>query len=251
MVPLSPYTQSAGVRGSSLAASIPYLRRVYGFFTGGVAFATAGACLALYAGEPVLAGRGESIAMPPLVYFAQAHPIVMLLVYFGAFFAASRARNVPGVNAAALFGFTFVTGLFLAPALFIAQLMASSGATLDPAPVRDAFLLTMASFTGLSGYVLVTRKDFSFLGAALSMGLWVVLGAMLLNFFFHAAAFQLAIASVGVLLFCGYILYDTSRLLRDEDRSDAVGAALRLFLDVLNLFVFLLQILSSSSRSER
>ena len=78
-----------------------------------------------------------------------------------------------------------------------------------------------------------------------SMGLWVVLGAILLSIFVHSAALSLAIASVGVLLFSGYILYDTSRLLR-EPCTDAVSAALRLFLDVVNLFVFLLRILSSS-----
>ena len=78
------------------------------------------------------------------------------------------------------------------------------------------------------------------------MGLWVVIGAMVLGFFFHSAALQLAIASVGVLLFCGYILFDTSRMLRGRRLgSDAVGAALGLFLDVVNLFLFLLRILSS------
>ena len=125
--------------------------------------------------------------------------------------------------------------------------MATHGATMDPSPVRDAFLLTGASFTGLTGYVLITRKDFSFLGASLSMGLWVVLGAMLLSFFVQSAALSLAIASVGVILFSGYILYDTSRILRDPERN-AVSAALRLFLDVVNLFLSLLRILSSSRR---
>ena len=64
----------------------------------------------------------------------------MLLVFFGAFFAANFARTKPGLNVAALFGFTFITGLFLAPSIFIAQLMASAGQSLDPSPVRDAFL---------------------------------------------------------------------------------------------------------------
>jgi modulator of FtsH protease len=129
--------------------------------------------------------------------------------------------------------------------LFFAKLAASHGQTLDTSPVRDAFLLTGAAFTGLSGYVLISRKNFSFLGAALSMGIWVILGAMILGMFLHSAAFHLAIASVGVLLFCGYILFDTSRILHEPD-DDPVGAALRLFLDVVNLFVFLVRILGSS-----
>jgi modulator of FtsH protease len=243
---LSPFVYPSAQGRATLAPALPFLRRVYAYFTGGVAFAVAGALAALYVGEPVLVRGGEGvIAVPPIVAFGMEHYFVMLIAYFGAFFVASFARRRPGVNVLALFAYTFVTGLFLAPTLFIAQMLASQGATLSAAPVRDAFLLTGAAFTGLTAYTLVTRKDFSFLGAALSMGVWVILGALLLSIFVHSAAFSLAIASVGVLLFCGYILYDTSRLLQDRE-DDAIGAALRLFLDVVNLFVFLLRILSSS-----
>jgi FtsH-binding integral membrane protein len=122
--------------------------------------------------------------------------------------------------------------------------MASNGQTLDPSPVRDAFLLTGAAFVGLSGYTLVSKRDFSNLGAALTIGLFVLIGATLLGLFVHAAVFHLAVASVGVLLFAGYILYDTSVIMR-QGEGDAVGAALRLFLDIVNLFLLLLRILSS------
>jgi modulator of FtsH protease len=234
------------VSATPYTGALPYLRKVYGLFTGGIVTAIVGGLLALYAGVPVQAETSAgTVAIPPLVAFAVNHFIVMLLVYFAAFFIASSLRRAPGINVVALFGYTFVTGLFLAPTIFFAQMAASHGAALDASPVRDAFLLTGAAFTGLTGYVFVSKKDFSFLGASLSMGLWVVLGAMILGIFVHSAALSLAIASVGVLLFCGYILYDTSRLLRDPE-GDAVSAALRLFLDVVNLFIFLLRILSSS-----
>ena len=242
----SPYSQAGTARLDVQESALPYLRRVYTLFSGGIATAIAGALIALYAGEPVMLGSGDStLAIPPMVAFAIQHWIVMLVVYVGAFFVASAMRRKPVLNVAALFAYTFITGLFLAPTLFVAQAMASHGATLDASPVRDAFLLTGGAFTGLTGYVLITKKDFSFLGAALSMGIWVVLGGLLLGFFFQSAVFQLAIASVGVLLFCGFILYDTSRILHERQDNDAVGAALRLFLDVVNLFVFLLRILSS------
>jgi modulator of FtsH protease len=229
------------------ALALAFLRRVYLLFTGGVWFAVVGALLALYVGAAVpVTQHGVVVAeVPPLVAFAMQHWIVMLLGYLGAFFAASFARRVRGVNVVALFGFAFVSGLFIAPSIFVAQAMASAGHTLDASPVRDAFLLTAAAFVGLSAYTLVSRKDFSHLGAALTIGLFVLIGASLLGFFIHAAVFQLAVASVGVLLFAGYILYDTSRIMR-EGEDDAVGAALRLFLDILNLFLLLLRILSSS-----
>jgi len=232
-------------------SSLAYLRKVYSLFGGGIFFAIVGAFVALYAGAPTMVAdaNGDSVALPPVIAFGMEHFFVMIALYFGAFFAASYLRQRPGINVAALFGYTFVTGLFIAPSIFVAMVMASHGATLDASPVRDAFLLTGAAFTGLTGYVFVTKKDFSFLGASLSMGLWVLIGAMILGFFLHSAALQLAIASVGVLLFAGYILYDTSRILRDRTESDAVGAALRLFLDVVNLFLFLLRILSSARRN--
>jgi len=233
-------------RGYGETRAVPalgYLRKVYLYFTGGIAAAIGGALIALYAGQPIDVGDGLSI--PPIVAFGIQHWIISLLAYFGAFMVASYVRRAPGLNVAALGAYGFVTGLFLAPMLFFAQLAASHGQTLDSSPVRDAFLLTGAAFTGLSGYVLISRKNFSFLGAGLSMGIWVILGAMILGFFLQSAVLQLAIASVGVLLFCGYILFDTSRILHEPD-DDPVGAALRLFLDVVNLFVFLVRILASS-----
>jgi len=238
------YNRSRAVAYGRSAAALPYLRRVYALFAGGVGFAIAGAFVALYAGVPVDAAPLG--AVPPIVAFGIEHWFVMFVMYLGAFFAASAARRVPLLNVGVLFGYTFVTGIFIAPSLFLAQLMATHGASLDPSPIRDAFLLTGAAFTGLSGYALFTKKDFSFLGAALTTGIWVVLGASLLGIFFHSEVFQLAIASAGVLLFAGYILFDTSRILRDPREDDAVGAALRLFLDVVNMFLFLLRILSSS-----
>src|SRR5882762_1413071 len=72
--------------------------------------------------------------------------------------------------------------------------------------------------------------------------------ASLLAIFVGGSAFSLAIASVGILLFGGFILYDTSRMLRDPTNRDAVGAAIGLYLNFLNLFIFLLRILSSSRR---
>jgi modulator of FtsH protease len=224
---------------------------VYTLLTAGIGFAIVGAMVALYAGAPVTLGSrgGESLTVPPVVAFELQHGIIMMLLFFGAFFAASSARRVRGLNLVALFGYTFVTGLFVAPSVFIASAMAAAGGTMDASPVRDAFLLTGAAFTGLTAYCFVTRKDFSFLAAALNTGIWVVIGASLLAMFLGSSALSLAVASVSVLLFSGYILYDTSRILREGDDGDAVGAALRLFLDVVNLFLALLRILAASRRN--
>jgi modulator of FtsH protease len=246
---MSPFSVSRGATASRDTA-LPFLRRVYLLLTAGIGFAIAGALSALYLGSPVALGSsaGGVVYAPPAVALAMAHPFLLLAVFFGAFFAASFARNKPGLNLVALFGFTFITGLWLAPTLFVVQAAALQGTTLDPSPIRDAFLLTGAAFTGLTGYALVTKKDFSFMRAALSMGLWVLIGASILGIFLQSAALNLAISSVAVLVFGGFILHDTSRLLRGREGDDAVGAALGMFLNVLNLFMALLNILSSRRR---
>jgi modulator of FtsH protease len=176
------------------------------------------------------------------------HTIISCVIFIAAFFGLQAVRHKPTINVVALLGFTFIAGLFIAPALFVATLMAKMGATISENPVRDAFLLATAGFGGLTAYVFVSKKDFSFLGGMLWMGLLVLIGASLIGMFVGSQVFHLAIASVGVLLFGAYVLYDTSRLLHSEERISPVDAAISLFLDFLNMFLFLLRILSSERR---
>jgi modulator of FtsH protease len=236
------------------AGTLAYLRKDYAFFFGGIVSAAAGAMTALYAGAGTSqlvigeAGPMRGLRVPPLVGWFTQHWILAIILYFGAFFGMSAARRIPRVNALALFGFTFVTGLFIAPVLFVAGALGSAGAAMTSNPVRDAFLLAIAEFGGLTAYVFVTRKDFSFLGGFLTMGIVVLLVAMLIGMFVGGQVLQLGIASVGVILFGAYVLYDTSRLLRSDDRTDPVSAAAGLFLNFLNIFMFILRILMSGSR---
>jgi modulator of FtsH protease len=248
-------SRSFGRAGSLVEApteKLAFLRKVYALFTGSLVTASIGAFVALYAGADMsrasVAIGDEVVHAPPLVLFFANHWFIGMALFLGSFFGASALRTRPVVNVAALFGASFVSGLYIAPMLWVAQAMASQGATLSSSPVRDAFLLAVLGFTGLTSYALLSKRDFSFLGGFLSMGLWVLIGASLLSFFVGGTAFSLAIASVGVLLFGGYILFDTSRLLRDTENRDAVGAAIGLYLNFLNLFIFLLRILSSSRR---
>jgi FtsH-binding integral membrane protein len=240
---------------SSVADTATFLKKVYGLFTLSVVAATAGALLSLYGGTELsqvtmTLSNGTTMVVPPLINFFARHWIIGGLLFLGSVYGASAVRLRPGVNVAALIAMGFVSGLVIAPAVWITQLMATSGTTLTSSPVRDAFLLATAGFLGLTTYALVSRRDFSFLRGFLSMGIWVVLGAIVLNFFVHSSAFGLAVASAGVLLFGGFILYDTGRLLkRPEERGDAVGAAISLYLSVMNLFLFLLTIFRGSRNS--
>jgi len=229
-----------------VAARLAFLRRVYGLFAASIVLSALGAVAALYAGvgasRLVIETAAGPVVVPPLVAFFAQHWVVGLLVMLGAVFGASAVRHRPGINVAALFGMALVMGVVIGPALFFAQLAARLGGTISASPIRDAFILASVAFIGLSGYVLVTQKDFSFMRGALVMGLLVVIAASVLNIFIGSSIFGLAVASVCVLLFAAYVLYDTSRLLRAGE-TDAVGCAIALYLDFLNLFLALLRIL--------
>ncbi|HKQ70291.1 MAG TPA: Bax inhibitor-1/YccA family protein [Polyangiaceae bacterium] len=251
--PRSP--REYGYTGSLVSApaeKLAFLRKVYALFTGSLVTAFLGACIALYAGADMSQASvrigGVTQTIPPLVLFFTNHWIIGAILFMGSFFGASAVRTKPGLNVGALFGASFVSGLYTAPMIWFVMVQASQGLTLSPSPVRDAFALAVLGFTGLTTYALLSKRDFSFLAGFLSMGLWVLIGASLLSLFVGGSAFSLAIASVGVLLFGGFILYDTSRMLRDPDNRDAVGAAIGLYLNFLNLFIFLLRILSSGRR---
>lgn len=226
------------------AERLAFIRKVYALFTGSVLVSAVGAMIALYAGAETSAVSWGGVKVPPLVALVAGSPIIAFVATLGVIFGASAVRFVRGVNVAALFGMAFLLGIIFAPSLFVAQVFAASGETISAAPIRDAFILASAMFGGLTGYVVLSKKDFSFLGSALTMGLFVILGAAILNIFLQSSVLGLAIASVGVILFGGYVLFDTWRILRSNSR-DAVGGAMTLYIDFLNLFLYLLRILGS------
>jgi modulator of FtsH protease len=102
--------------------------------------------------------------------------------------------------------------------------------------------LTSSIFFLLSGYVHITKKDFSSLGSFLLISLIVLLLTSILQIFLHLPLLTLILAVVGVFIFSGYILYDTSRLVNGGE-TDCVLITLSLYLDILNLFLNILQIL--------
>ncbi len=220
-------------------ARLAFLKKVYGLFTASIVFSAIGGIVALTAGTPVRVGE---VDVPPLVMFFTEHWIIGIALLLGSVFGASALRHKPGTNVVVLFAMALIVGVVIGPSLFFAQMAAELGGTISASPIRDAFLLTVAGFTGLTSYALITKKDFSYMRGALTMGFFVVLAALILNLFLASSVFALAIASVGVLLFGAYVLYDTSRLLRSDQR-DPVGGAISLYVDFLNIFLFLLTIL--------
>lgn len=110
--------------------------------------------------------------------------------------------------------------------------------------VLQALMLTAAVFLGLTSYAFVTKKDFSFLGAGLFAGLIVLIFWSILNMFFDfGLGGRMIFSLVGSLIFSGYILYDTSMIMHYYGPDDYIMAAIQLYLDIINLFLYLLELL--------
>lgn len=176
--------------------------------------------------------------------FLASSPILGSLLMFGAMmgamFAVAALRNsVWGV--VALLGFTFMAGLFLGPILQVA-LSLKNGAQL----IGMAAIGTGIIFASLATFATVTKKDFSFLGKFLFIGLILLIVAALANLFFQIPALSLTISSIAVLLFSAYILFDISRIVNGGE-TNYVMATLSLFLNVYNIFTSLLHLLMSFS----
>jgi len=141
-----------------------------------------------------------------------------------------------------VFAFTALMGAALGPTLN-RYLAMSNGSEM----VMQALGGTALVFFTLSGYVLTTRKDFSFMGGFLMTGLVVVvmvaLALMMGSFFgFHVPAAQLALSAGIVLLMSGFILFDTSRIIHGGE-TNYLMATVALYLDIYNLFTSLLHLL--------
>jgi FtsH-binding integral membrane protein len=111
--------------------------------------------------------------------------------------------------------------------------------------VVQAAGLTVLAFSSITGYAFVTKKDFSFMRGFVTTGLFVVLGGSILSIFVQSSALSFAVSAGGVLLFSGFILYDTSNIIHHHKEDEWVGAAMSMYLNVLNLFLFLLRLLSN------
>jgi FtsH-binding integral membrane protein len=166
---------------------------------------------------------------------------IVMLAPLGLVFALSFGINrLSDVAAQALFwAYAALMGLSLSTVLLV-----YTGSS-----VANTFFATAAGFAGLSLWGYTTKKDLSGIGTFLIMGVVGLLIAMLINLFLQSPAMQLAISAIGVLLFAGLTAYDTQRIKSmyayvagsDMTGKVVIMGALSLYLDFINMFMFLLQ----------
>lgn len=249
MSPVSTATPQAKDAATPLSKErIAYLRKVYGLLAA-AAFLAIGSGYALLELSPTDTFKymGHKVTAPILVAMMWNNPVIMYAAFgalVGATFIASWVSKVKILNVAMLFVVAVLMGVELAPMVMIAQLRSGIGGTLSAAPVRDAMLMTGGVFAGVTGYVFITRKDFSYLGAIVSMGVLVVFVACICAFFLQSEIFTLAVCSVGALVAGLFLLWQTSYVLKG-DMDDPVEDALVFLVQLRNLFMFLLRIFMS------
>ena len=180
--------------------------------------------------------------------FMALHPIMFSLLMFGsmmgAMFAVTALRNsIWGV--VALLGFTFLAGVFLGPILQVA-LHLKNGAQLIGLAAGGTGII----FFSLATIATVTKKDFSFMGKFLFIGLILLIVASLANLFFQIPALALTVSAIAVMIFSAYILFDVSRIVTGGE-TNYVMATLALYLDIYNLFINLLNLLMAFAGERR
>jgi len=171
--------------------------------------------------------------------FAQ-HPIMFALgafaVMMGLFWGISTNRN-SSLGVVLLLVLTGFMGLMLGPVLQVALHLRNGGQIVGLAAGGTGVI-----FMTLASIATVSKKDFSFLGNFLMIGLVLLIVASLANMFFHVPAVALTISAISVLVFSGFILFDVSRIVQGGE-TNYVMATLAIYLDIYNLFLNLLQLL--------
>ncbi len=169
--------------------------------------------------------------------------ILTLVGYFGLLFLTTKFRN-SSLGLAFVFALTGFMGYTLGP--IISHYLGMAGGS---GIVMGAMGMTGAIFLGLSAYVLVSKRDFSFLGSFLMIGMLVTFVASLGAIFFQIPALSLTISAVMVLLMSGMILFETSNIIRGGE-TNYVMATVSLYITIFNLFISLLQLLGFVSRDD-
>jgi hypothetical protein len=207
-----------------------YMLRVYNYMAGGLAITGVVAYL--------FQGVYAQLAHSPIIYVIIFAPLLVVFLF------AARIQSMSlGAAQATFWGFAALMGLSLS-SVFLAYTGAS---------IAEVFFITAATFLAMSLYGYTTKADLAKFGSFLMMGVFGIIIAMVVNIFMQSPAVQFAISVLGVVIFTGLTAWDTQRIKEVylEGDSDAIAGkkaiqgALALYLDFLNIFLFMLQLMGN------
>ncbi|MFB1280128.1 Bax inhibitor-1/YccA family protein [Helicobacter pylori] len=218
------YAEDSLLRESEL---VGFVKTTYKFFAGSLLLATIGALLGLM--------NFQAVVQYKWVFF-----IAEIAALFGLMFSKSK----PGLNLFMLFAFTSLSGVTLVPLLGMVIAKAGLGA------IWQALGMTTIVFGLMSVYALKTKNDLANMGKMLFIALIVVVVCSLINLFLGSPMFQVVIAGASAILFSLYIAYDTQNIVKGMYDSP-IDAAVSLYLDFLNVFISILQIIGIFSDRDK
>ncbi|MCQ2658274.1 Bax inhibitor-1/YccA family protein [Helicobacter pylori] len=218
------YAEDSLLRESEL---VSFVKTTYKFFAGSLLLATIGALLGLM--------NFQAVVQYKWVFF-----IAEIAALFGLMFSKSK----PGLNLFMLFAFTSLSGVTLVPLLGMVIAKAGLGA------IWQALGMTTIVFGLMSVYALKTKNDLANMGKMLFIALIVVVVCSLINLFLGSPMFQVVIAGASAVLFSLYIAYDTQNIVKGMYDSP-IDAAVSLYLDFLNVFISILQIIGIFSDRDK
>ncbi|XP_026065927.1 protein lifeguard 4-like [Carassius auratus] len=221
------FNYGTNVATASVHIRMDFLRKVYTILSLQIIITTAVSALFMLC-NPVKNFVHES---PSLVLISAIGSLILLL-------ALAVYRHQHPINLYLLFGFTLLESLSVATAVTFYEYTI----------VLQAFVLTSAVFLGLTAYTFQSKRDFSKLGASLFAGLWILIIASFMRLFFYNDTMELVFAGAGALLFCGFIIFDTHLLMHKLSPEEHVLASINLYLDIVNLFIYILRILDSMKK---
>jgi Integral membrane protein, interacts with FtsH len=183
-----------------------------------------------------IASATFALSQPALMQAVAAHPWISVACLFAPLIFALRMQKVYPANIGFVLLFTVVSGVYISPILYV------YGRS-QPGLITQAATLTIGAFGILTAYAFISRRDFSAWGSFFMVGLWVLIGTMLLNLYFRNPAMDLWLAGITVLVFSGLLVFDTWRIRNRYGPDEYVAAAVQIYLDLLNLFLGLLRVL--------
>jgi len=190
-----------------------------------------------------MAGAAFTFTQEALLTSVARHPFISFLCVIAPLIMAQRSAREFPKNIILTFVFAFVEGVYIAPFLYIAERTA-------PGVAMQAGALTFAAFGVLTLYALFSRRDFSAWGSFLIVGVVVLFLAMILNSFIGGVAGAMWISAIGVMIFSGLLVFDTWRIVRSGayTKDDYVLATVAIYLDLLNMFIFIVSLLGNGNR---
>ena len=220
-----------------------YFQKIYLYMSGAL-LATAVSAFAVFSFEPLarmiynISPMGQIMGLTGIGMIFAFAPIAFVMYFY------MKLHTMSIQKARALFWtYAVLIGVSLSSLVF----------TYTGTSITRTFFITASVFGGMSLYGYTTKKDLSSLGSFLMMGIWGIIIASLVNMFMRSSAMDFAISLIGVLIFTGMIAYDTQKLKAlyysgggaTAKEKLAIMGALQLYMDFVNLFIYLLRFLGS------